>query len=385
MFFYLSFLRPPPTHVSLSGSISVTPQVANDLRTELFTGAQEIFYAWSRAQPTRNAGPNALPAITEPRKLTIWRQSNAYKEIPVPLPHGVREGQCWRLHLTAHPRGNPHAVNLAGSSLGERPFPVMSMPIQFSSRKIGGTAASKQEQVERIYRIPLGAQEQAFLFVKEQTSFDLDKKVWDSGVGLSSWIVDLTDQQQGSEKPPRVNKLKEVLLSPHPCHVLELGAGTGIVSLTLGVLRSAAQAPQKGSIVTTDLPSAMPLLEHNISMNESLFVHSSVRPHAVVLDWDEELPSEVSNSNVGFDAIIMADVTYNTASFSALVRTLSKLLGLPRTSTSPPLILLGYKERDPAERTLWVMAREIGIAFEKVGERRGAGGETVEIWIGQAV
>lgn len=75
----------------------------------------------------------------------------------------------------------------------------------------------------------------------------------------------------------------------------------------------------------------------------------------------------------------MADVTYNTASFPSLVRTLSKLL---RISAKPPVVILGYKERDPAERTLWEMAREIGITFDKIGERNGAGGAPIEIWVG---
>ena len=77
----------------------------------------------------------------------------------------------------------------------------------------------------------------------------------------------------------------------------------------------------------------------------------------------------------------MADVTYNTASFPSLVRTLSSLLRLSPPER-PPVVLLGYKERDPEERTLWDMAKAIGVSFEKVGERIGAGRESVEIWIG---
>lgn len=80
----------------------------------------------------------------------------------------------------------------------------------------------------------------------------------------------------------------------------------------------------------------------------------------------------------------MADVTYNTSSFPALIRTLSNLIKLNQTALiKPPLILLGYKERDPEERTLWEMARGVGIIFERIGERRGTGGNEVEVWIGQ--
>lgn len=78
----------------------------------------------------------------------------------------------------------------------------------------------------------------------------------------------------------------------------------------------------------------------------------------------------------------MADVTYNTASFSALIRTLSTLIEL-NPIDKPPVVLLGYKERDAEERSLWGMAEKAGICFERVGEKPGAGGAPIEIWIGK--
>ncbi len=80
----------------------------------------------------------------------------------------------------------------------------------------------------------------------------------------------------------------------------------------------------------------------------------------------------------------MADVTYNTASFPALVRTLDALIRLSPPGRSPTIIM-GYKERDPEERTLWDMAKTVGVTFERVGERTGAGREPVEIWIGTCI
>ncbi|PCH44143.1 hypothetical protein WOLCODRAFT_104648 [Wolfiporia cocos MD-104 SS10] len=264
----------------------------------------------------------------------------------------------------------------------------MSMPILFSLRGAKDkNAQGKQEHVERIYRIQTDPKSQVFMTVKEQTSFDLDKKVWDSGVGMSSWLVTLAHDQLEADASSDLMSLKDALFSSEPRDILELGAGTGIVSMTLGTLRHANQPPKSGSIMTTDLPSAMPSLEHNISANETLFQSQSSRPQALVLDWDnDQLPDEVSAIQGGFHAIIMADVTYNTSSFPALVRTLSNLVRLGTApdgqSSRPPMILLGYKERDPAERSLWDMTREVGIQFEKVGERCGAGGDPVEIWIG---
>lgn len=82
----------------------------------------------------------------------------------------------------------------------------------------------------------------------------------------------------------------------------------------------------------------------------------------------------------------LADVTYNTASFPSLIRTLQTLIrrGDPNENKKSPLVVLGYKERDAAERSLWDMAAGIGVALEKVDERQGAGGNPVEIWLADA-
>lgn len=48
----------------------------------------------------------------------------------------------------------------------------------------------------------------------------------------------------------------------------------------------------------------MPLLEHNISTNSLMFNSDATRPRGLVLDWDEQLPPEVSNEKNGFDVIM---------------------------------------------------------------------------------
>ncbi len=79
----------------------------------------------------------------------------------------------------------------------------------------------------------------------------------------------------------------------------------------------------------------------------------------------------------------MADVMYNTASFHSLLRTLKNVMevGRPSRNTRPLFVLMGYKERHPDERNLWVMAQEIGLDFVRVGERVGAGNCPVEVWV----
>ncbi|KAI0690304.1 putative methyltransferase-domain-containing protein [Cytidiella melzeri] len=383
MYYYLSFLRPPPSQVSLgAGSITVTPQIANDLRTERYPDACDLYYSWALETPALSAAhlPTQPRQIIRPMKLTTWRESNAYREIAIPIPQTVKEGQAYRLVLLAQQQGLPHVINFAAE--GSTPYPVMSMPILFSSQ--GRRAdTSKQEQVERIYRLPTGDKSQVFLSIVEQTSFDLDKKVWDSGLGLSAWLSSLVckNGREESRDPSVHEQLRSVILSKK-CDIIELGAGTGIVSLALGAIRSEV-TEASGRILTTDLPSAMPLLERNISANERYFSSARTRPQPVVLDWDDErLPAEV---DAAFDLIVMADVAYNTASFTSLIRTVDQILCLSDHSDGSinPVVLLGYKERDAAERSLWDMALSIGVELQKIGEKAGAGGCPVEIWVGQ--
>jgi protein N-lysine methyltransferase METTL21D len=173
MFVYISFLRPPPVQVAISGTVSITPQISNDLRTEPFHGSQDIFYSWAQVQ---SAQRDDIVILAKPKKLTTWRQSNAYKEIQVPLPPGLRSGQSWRLILSAqsHIEGAHHfsTIDLYDRALGTVPFPLISMPIHFGVK--GAKRDGKQEKIERMYR--LQADEAGpLLRIMEQTSFDLDK------------------------------------------------------------------------------------------------------------------------------------------------------------------------------------------------------------------
>ena len=78
----------------------------------------------------------------------------------------------------------------------------------------------------------------------------------------------------------------------------------------------------------------------------------------------------------------MSDVAYNTDSFPALVSTTSNLLQIGET---PPVILLGYKERDEAERSFWKMMENVGVHLEMIGLRRGFADPPIEIWYGKYV
>jgi len=102
-----------------------------------------------------------------------------------------------------------------------------------------------------------------------------------------------------------VQELRSRLFALQECHIIELGAGTGIVSLVLAALRSSdtACAAHETRIFSTDLLSSMELMNYNIHANTALYPHC--RPTALPLDWDEEeLPEAVRDVRGGFDLVV---------------------------------------------------------------------------------
>ena len=181
MFFYLTFLRPPPREAPPRGTITITPQIANDLRTELFPNELDVYYTWL---PALGHSPS-VPALT-PKKLTTWRTKNVYKEVTVPLPEHTEVDQCWQLALTTQRPGSgdsqqPCNINLDGEDVGSSPFVVMSMPIKIVGHHT--VSPRRQNQIQREFRFLTGQEPSLvtnILTIKEELSYDLDKVILDS-------------------------------------------------------------------------------------------------------------------------------------------------------------------------------------------------------------
>lgn len=191
MFFYISFLRPPPTQSPPTNQIHILPQISNDLRTEPYQFASDIYYSWvgplrDPISPEKTI-PTTTAAVKKATKLTTYRPSSAFKEVPVPPPIGVREGQRWQLVLACSPDAavNP-SIDLCDGGIGSGvPFPLISVPVLFSSKGQGGKGVlRKQERIQRVYRLSNGGgggggeiegANPRELRITEQTSFDLDK------------------------------------------------------------------------------------------------------------------------------------------------------------------------------------------------------------------
>jgi hypothetical protein len=176
MYYYISFLRPPPYQVYPSSkTVPITIQITNDLRTELYTGNIELFLSWI---PWSRSASEFAGQATKLSKLTTWKQSTAYKEIPAPMPPAAREGQSWRMVITSQGGGpGSHRIPLNDRSCGSVPFPVFSMPILFSAKGKKENFSEKQDCIMRHLNVSSGdaSNVSPVILIKEQTSFDLDK------------------------------------------------------------------------------------------------------------------------------------------------------------------------------------------------------------------
>ncbi|KAK8861485.1 hypothetical protein IAR55_002306 [Kwoniella newhampshirensis] len=448
MYWYISFLRPPPVSVaSTADGITITSQVANDLRTELRYEPTTIHYQWQQLLDTTPAAPLPSQELT-----TFLPPASTYRTLHIPLPPRLQIGQRWRLGLfspslssaSSSPNGTagPSSSTLLdltsdepGLPLGVwsegiivvRPDsstvgPVRGMGSTTSNRGGAGKTdpkevvkngkakgkgkekekdetGPKQGRITRDWMIP--GETGRRMKIVEQTSFDLDKKIWDSGLALSSWLFRYLPSSS-SISHPLGKRVIDLLNTKRDLRVVELGSGTGLVSVALGLaLQDDHLSIGRREITATDLESAIPLMDENLALNDLEYrslssaeldgdgAPSSPRKRQVhvdarVLDWDQPIPSWVASRWP--ELIIAADVTYNTSAFPSLLQTLTTLLQPPsRPLDVPPLLVLAYKQRHEAERELWSMLRGNGVDMVMVDTIPGAEEEgQVEIWVGGA-
>ncbi|WVO20122.1 uncharacterized protein IAS62_001413 [Cryptococcus decagattii] len=440
MYWYISFLRPPPVSTSNPDQgITITPQVANDLRTELRYEPTTIYYAWQRVIPS-------LSSLTTPQELTTFiPPESTYKPLVVPLPKNVQVGESWRLGLFTQNEdsqsSNGQLNGLKGKGKLETTGDLLDLvndtpnvlgvwsegieiarPVSgLNTGAVRGIGAQKEPAVDkgklkgkskgkdkekekerddgpkqgRIMR-EWALPDEGKLRIVEQTSFDLDKKIWDSGLALSAWFWKYLAGDRSL--PLMCQKVFTLLKRQEKLTIVELGTGTGLVSIVLS-LALKRMASLERNIIATDLESAIPLMDENIALNNLNSQMNNIstdhengqeeKPKgaiidAKVLDWDQPIPDWVNMDHP--ELVIAADVTYNTSTFPSLLSTLTSLLHPSSASLSNrPLLVLAYKERDPAERELWGMLKERGIDMVMVDEIKGAEDYgSIEIWIGRS-
>jgi predicted nicotinamide N-methyase len=154
-------------------------------------------------------------------------------------------------------------------------------------------------------------------------------------------------------------------------NALELGAGCGIVGITLGT----AFRDVTRKILLTDLSEASEILEHNLSLST---LSRSKISHKV-LDWSEPLPEFVQKEI--WNLVLVADCTYNPDFVPDLVGTLKRV----QVGNEGVLILLAMKVRHDSEMVFFeLMANEGFVVVEKGKVPLGVMGaeeEEIEIYV----
>ncbi|CDO94563.1 unnamed protein product [Kluyveromyces dobzhanskii CBS 2104] len=154
-------------------------------------------------------------------------------------------------------------------------------------------------------------------------------KVWIAGELLCEYLLEKSDN-------------KHLLAGSFPGRnfgrVLELGSGTGLVGLCVGLINQ-ANTYAEGQVFISDIDNLMSLMESNIKVNA---LDGAV--HAEVLWWGTPLPDIFVTNPV--DLVLAADCVYLEAAFPLLEKTLLDLTD----GDQPPVILMTYKKRRKADK-----------------------------------
>ena len=147
-----------------------------------------------------------------------------------------------------------------------------------------------------------------------------------SSVGLQSWASSVIMARMLAESP---NVFGLVQRERQPIRILELGAGTGLLSIAAA--KVLAEYMQPSSIVATDYhPDVLSNLVRNVETN---FPNQECYPVVVrTLDW--QFPSYETPCDGPFDVILAADVIYNISHATWIKSCVQRLLRQP-TPESP--------------------------------------------------
>lgn len=177
----------------------------------------------------------------------------------------------------------------------------------------------------------------------------------DAGLLLSSYLATISPANTSSadlaHAPPNLSLLKRTL-SLRSLSVLELGAGCGIVGITLS-----AFYPNASQLLLTDLPEASEILRHNLSL-----LPSSRRADITheVLDWSSPLPPRVRDTT--WDVVLVADCTYNPAVVPDLASTLRAVV---LSSRKEVVVLLAMKVRHDSEMVCFDLLAQAGFVVRE--------------------
>lgn len=358
--YYLSFNKAPPLQINENDQfVSIAPTIHNDLREDVYSPQDgvpiSITVAWLIESHDGNR-IRRLEMIQEACKVSWLDSSQAYRNVQVKIPTAKLIGKSQDLHLALYLNNDeqekPWQFDLLSNKMSQSSetvfVPALSAPIKIKRRN-GDTAESRSRTLSRLFDIGLAVP----IIMEEQIGFDLEGHLWDAALHMVRWLH--------SQLKDSRSLLLQMLRDKPSLQILELGAGTGFVSIALSALLSNSitqadeEVARRTSILATDLRPAMEVLQQNIDYNGSS--RKKVDLQASVLDW-EELGKDGEHD--GYHLIFVADCTYNPAYFDALCHAI-------RSSLQPHgICLLAKKHRHIDEESLWGSMKKNRLSYELV-------------------
>lgn len=307
---------------------------------------------------------------------TLWSDQNANKgtlKIKMPIPKsyvGIR-GMLVIEPDPKHRKAFQAPVCTFDDILEKRvadPDHTMDgiVPVYCSNIPINLTEDDTYDDTPRAYRRFDSLLHNRSIAIFETVEESIARHVWDGGLFLSAFLLSYLSH---GARPP-IKTLPERLpgmikmLTRGTANILELGAGTGIVGITLRAFFPTL------NVTLTDLPDAV-LLPYNAA-------HPSNRPNiwrnkdpanTSLLDWTKPVDPELANTP--WDLIIFADCIYNSDVVPDLLKTIAALRKHPEVH-----VLMATKHRHGSEASFfpqmsnygWIIADQADLLL---GARNG--------------
>ena len=177
--------------------------------------------------------------------------------------------------------------------------------------------------------------------------------VWDAGIVLAAMVYEQWMLSDGARRTAEEDATDR---SKRRC--LDLGSGTGIVGL------AAAACGGLSQVVLTDMPSVVPLLEHNVERNRSALVHDGrCGLETVSLRWDDAAELRSVAALGPYELIVGGDLLYRPQVVEPLLAALRALVGRRTT-----VLLAASLQHSPETIDLFVdAAATAGFAVERLG------------------
>ncbi|TKY89145.1 hypothetical protein EX895_001676 [Sporisorium graminicola] len=219
---------------------------------------------------------------------------------------------------------------------------------------------------ELVYRFP--SIDTSFRLIQRNDTNSTGSSLWLSSQVLASYLLHTYSRaphQTCSDAAPPMRK-----------KVLELGSGTGLLSLLMARLG--------WQVTATDIPPVLDsVLRPNIEAGLYQLVHSGLAApdqlHVCELDWttspdnwhpQPNTPSTPAQSAQNPDLIITADTIYEPSIVRPLLSTLAHFYH--RQDDTRPTVLLALERRDPPHITeaLRIASHDFSLPFKQVPAKR---------------